>query len=89
MPAKTQLSKEAVGTEECGWRELSETSSEEEAAPAMPPMLAGLHRPHPGLVFPLRKGSGTSVRSPWDVELFSVLEKATHLFHQLPSQRGT
>lgn len=55
----------------------------------MPPMLAGLHRPHPGLVFPLCKGSGTSVRSPWDVELFSVLEKATHLFHQLPNQRGT
>lgn len=54
MPGKTQLSKEEAGTEECGWRELCETRSEEEAAPAMPPTLTGLHRPHPVLLFPMQ-----------------------------------
>lgn len=36
--------------------------------------------------FPCKR-SRTSVRSPWGVELISVLEKATHVFHQLPNQR--
>lgn len=64
MPGKTQLSKEAVRTEECGWRELSETRSEEEAAPAMPPTLAGLHRPHPVLVLPMQE--------EWDISQVSM-----------------